>query len=135
MKMQAIKTSCIKRSVAKYKIVYRIEHPITHIGPYRSDINTSLIDKMFDAHSCYVSASHPTPQREGFKYELLEKCVCGCKDMQQLKDWFGIFLKPLLKEGFTLTKYIVKTEGVHFGKYQTLIETKKVIKRTVVKYK
>lgn len=132
-------THIVVKKVAAYKVVYRLEHPkYNNIGPFRCGQLYShatlqhLIERCFNDEWEYT---HPTPEWEGISDEVIQKCLCACATYEQLKSWFGEFIRPLIEiEGFVLARYYVRVTGTHYTATQVLIEPNKVIKKVIVKH-
>jgi hypothetical protein len=83
--------------------IYRVEHPVSLIGPYNYDgDNREELMGMYDAHtsdsyhlSPYLDMSHPVLQHE----------LCGFRTMRQLFTWFGGWLPVLIRNGFKVAVY------------------------------
>lgn len=132
--MQTIKHTRIIKKVATYKVAYRIESKIDGIGPYQhmEDIDSKFWEK-FGEKMLVADEQHPTPEGEGYNPFYVMRCLCGCRTVEQLKQWFGEFYTPLLEnEGFQLIKYIIRKDGIKYTKHQVLIEPEKVIKKVVI---
>lgn len=119
-----------------YTTVVRIESPIDRRGPYTSGyMDSDLLELMMDKHSAYKSKSHPVPHKDGIKEsEILSLggWVAGCKDIQQLKNWFGEFIPKLSESGFKIYRYRIPKENVLHGIHQVVFNPSESIQRTEI---
>jgi hypothetical protein len=126
----------VKQDRKVYTNIVRIENPKDGCGPYISRFaNDDLRDKMMEKTSAYVSKSHPPPQRDGLtESQILDLgCwVCGCKDIRQLKKWFGEFLPELIESGFKVYRYRLPRERVLYGNHQVVFNPNESVKRCEV---
>jgi hypothetical protein len=92
--------------------VYRVEDE-EGIGPYNSCLLSAYliigddhkISKMFEDHlpPLHPSITSDLKNIHGFGPDH----VCCFKTLDQLKEWFGDYLLPLLLEGFNVVEYLV----------------------------
>lgn len=95
--------------------VYRIEDPNTGYGPYHSNLNKELREKLCSAHS---SGEEYRPNGAADFSSNIDNCRFAILTLEKLKEWFGEFFIQLLDSGFILTKYHVKNYLIgksHFG--------------------
>lgn len=123
-----------KRS--NYTTIVRVENPKDSKGPYNSMfMNDNILEKMMEKHSAYISESHPVPHRDGIKEsQILELgyWVTGCKDIKQLKKWFGEFLPELINSGFKIYRYRLPRTRVLYGNHQVVFNPQESIKKIEV---
>jgi hypothetical protein len=84
-------------------IVYRVEHPSDHIGPYNHrDWRDN--DRLADAHTDDFT-NHPAPYWE-FGYNMsADLDFSGFRDMRQMFRWFGGWLPVMINSGFRVAVY------------------------------
>lgn len=109
------------------KTVYRVEHPISGIGPYRHEeegqFRNELISLMGEEHSKYMFGKiennpHPGGYADFSDFEIvatgIQKIQFGFESMEQLVTWFDTWLDYLFEMGFVISEYLV--DSVVVGK-------------------
>jgi hypothetical protein len=101
--------------------VYRIEHAITHEGPYvwaDSRPGTAL-DAMMERHNCDITY-HPTPRNNGMgkTWDEWTNPRCGFPCLEWLEAWFQGWLNPLHDLDFEIVE--VEAEEYQTGIRQTI---------------
>lgn len=114
-------------------LVYRVEHPLTHEGPYRHlsmrNEHTRITEKMVTRHN-NDRYNHPTPYNDGIRNNWRE-CCCGFSTLDSLHRWFDGYLEELHHIGFALAKIEVPNDDVAFGEKQVVFRPSRVINRTL----
>lgn len=119
-----------------YTTIVRVENQIDRRGPYNSAYTDSdLLERMMKKQSAYISKSHPVPHKDGITENQILSLgywATGCKDMRQLKNWFGEFLPELLKCGFKIYRYRVPIKRVLYGNHQIVFNPNESINKREV---
>jgi len=102
--------------------VYRVEHPVHHIGPYNAPgrYGNSELERMYESHN---DAAHPSPwrgnefPREAY-YNLTSEYRFAFETVDALRDWFFGYRAMLRRHGFVLAVYEVPRIAIYFGAHQ-----------------
>ena len=104
------------------EVLYRVEDPESHVGPYRL------------GHREYVplpggADTHPTPQDEGYTVPTPHH-QCAFASMEQARDWFDEdTMRALFDAGWVLSGLEVHADSVtHLGR-QSVFDSGAVIRR------
>lgn len=105
------------------EVVYRIEHPDNHKGPYQCDVyhyRLGLMDAYNDMQWRHHDAVlHPSIMFDGVAEQLPERLkmddlVCAFESEGQLLDWFAADLWHLVSVGYRVRQF--EAEEVYRGK-------------------
>lgn len=115
--------------------VYRVEHIVTGIGPYRH-LNpdgsiADIIYEMDEDHSFNTDCSHPHPSVDGSIGGIRYGELCGFSDIDDLHDWFEGYLGKLWDLGFVIEYYLVPTDDVRHGNYQVVFNRQNALSETL----
>jgi hypothetical protein len=120
--------------MTRYKRIYRLEHPVTKVGPYRhsrSDIISTedwrFILEMGNHHNntnTHPFPWHDFPQQIGRYGQSKVKVEFryGCDSKKKVRQWFGGYYKPLLEMGFVLASYKTRKWKTSISKKQTIFQ-------------
>lgn len=97
-------------------VVYRIEHPSDHLGPYATNVGKQsrrlLGRALCDAHI----HTRPTPVRDELDHFFGkdgEDWFFACPNLETLQEWFNGFWTELIECGFIIVEY--KTQHYKLG--------------------
>lgn len=108
--------------------IYRVENSDGY-GPYTIPIKKQNLEKMTHEHD-FDSGNHPTPQTEGFRPRPLSTSLrCGFSSIEQLKDWFSVWLNPLFENGFYICKISIEENDTSILKKQVVFDNNKILKK------
>lgn len=115
-------------------LVYRVEHPLTHEGPYkhlsiRSE-HTDITAKMVRKHNNDI-ANHPTPHNDGLRMQNPDAYHCGFATLHAMRRWFDGYLDELHRIGFVLAELEVLDSGVFSGRKQVIFRPRDILNRTI----
>ncbi len=105
--------------------LYRIEHAMTHEGPYKHlgtrNEHTEITDQMVRHHN-NDRVEHPTPWNDGIKESFYYdgKCNCAFRAIEDLEEWFDPYLAELSRLGFVIAEIQVDERYTRSGKKQTV---------------
>lgn len=95
------------------RIIYRVEHPVSGIGPYRHDhinpMHCDLQRLMGQEHSKDMGESnddHPGAYND-FDMDLQENDIFGFNSLEDLTTWFDTWLDILFEMGYVVRSYKV----------------------------
>lgn len=81
--------------------VYRIENPITGIGPYNDSMgNDELIKELREAHN--GDWMHPILRADCGTWYSPRPYLSACPSIDKLKEWFDGFLPKMQKAGYKI---------------------------------
>lgn len=104
--------------------VYRIEHPMTGLGPYQSDkeYRSRITDAILKTHGGEWDKDHPHPSDDNMGLILEDYdggLIFGFKDISQLTRWFDPALLDYLgADGYLIAVYDVWRKAMYFGSKQ-----------------
>ncbi len=100
------------------RLVYRVEHKKTQIGPYQNSKADPLRTKMEANHE---TDGHPAWPIDGIHDKIINNgqkttnYLSGFYTLPQLYSWFGVYLQPLLKRDYIIKAYIVENRDIIEG--------------------
>lgn len=98
--------------------IYRVEHITNGLGPYSQKKESEFFHhEMVEDHSS--GRSHPSLSQDfsinNISY-LIKNFIFGFTSQEKLLDWFGVYFEDLIKMGFQVKVYEVKSEDIIYSK-------------------
>lgn len=136
-------------------LVFRLEHNESNIGPYRIDANDCNVIHHLPADFWDASPKHPSIGRWSscpdyiknendeekhialkrlFEFEYYLDVAFGFESIHDLKKWFCIDIRTILKQDFSITVYEVDNRDPYFCLFEkqcTFSMSKAILKTKV----
>lgn len=110
--------------------VYRLEDA-AGVGPYNTRMCNPDLDYTLDEmHHQHASCSTHPPMVADVAFDRhhrVREYLCGCSSLEQLSEWFGEFLQPLIAAGFRVVRYELPPSDVLYGRWQAAFVPDSVI--------